>query len=244
MPEDPAARRVVARRYELIAPHRPGSRTVWHARDRVLRRDVVVQLLRLPPAERPAVLRQVRAAARSPRLGAVVILAAVLDGDDIAVVTELPIARTPAEIVAELTGPGPKPATGEPARFTPSSTWRNEPLPSSKVAGPPPVARKRWRLGPWPVSPGAVRTREQLVRAFEYLSLLLLGPAARTRHHHDLARQIGDQPDMDPDRRKEAAQALAGLYEQARYAPPQDDLSEEQLDRARRELRRLAGGAA
>jgi hypothetical protein len=148
MPEDPAARRVVARRYELIAPHRPGSRTVWHARDRVLRRDVVVQLLRLPPAERPAMLRQVRAAVRSPRLGAVVILAAVLDGDDIAVVAELPIARTPAEIVAELTGPGPKPATGEPARFTPSSTWRDEPLPSSKVAGPTPVARKRWRLGP------------------------------------------------------------------------------------------------
>lgn len=103
---------------------------------------------------------------------------------------------------------------------------------------------RRWRLGPWPVSPGAVQTREQLVRAFEYLSLLLLGPSARTRHHHDLARQIADQPAVDPDRRREAADTLAALYEQARYAPPQDDLSPEQLDRARRELRHLAGEAA
>jgi hypothetical protein len=40
-----------------------------------------------------------------------------------------------------------------------------------------------WKLGPWPVDPAAVRTREELIRAFEYLSLLRLGPAARHWHH-------------------------------------------------------------
>jgi hypothetical protein len=147
MSEDPAARRVVDSRYELIAPHKPGSRTVWRARDLVLHRDVLVQLLRLPPTERPAVLRQIRAAVRSPRLGAVVILDAVLDGEDIVVVTGLSVDRTLAEVVAELAGPDPEPATGKAARFTPSSTWRGEPLPP-KVAGPVPVARKRRSLGP------------------------------------------------------------------------------------------------
>src|SRR5262249_30438078 len=35
-----------------------------------------------------------------------------------------------------------------------------------------------WRLGPWPVRPAAVRTRGELVRAFEYLALLVLGRPA------------------------------------------------------------------
>jgi hypothetical protein len=104
--------------------------------------------------------------------------------------------------------------------------------------------RKAWRLGPWPVTIDGVRTREQLVRAFEYLSLLLLGRPALTRHHLALGRDIGEQPDMRPEERRESADALAALYEQARYAPPADDLSEQQLEQARRELRRLAGGAA
>jgi hypothetical protein len=104
--------------------------------------------------------------------------------------------------------------------------------------------RKAWRLGPWPVTIDGVRTREHLVRAFEYLSLLLLGRPAQTRHHLALARDIGQQPDVWPEERRESADALAALYEQARYAPPADDLSEQQLEQARRELRRLAGGAA
>ncbi|MGL4555218.1 MAG: hypothetical protein ACRC33_28965 [Gemmataceae bacterium] len=104
--------------------------------------------------------------------------------------------------------------------------------------------RSAWRLGPWPVTIDGVRTREHLIRAFEYLSLLLLGRAAQTRHHRDLARGLGAQPDMRPVERQESAGRLAELYEQARYAPPADDLSEDQLEKARRELRRLAGGAA
>ena len=49
-----------------------------------------------------------------------------------------------------------------------------------------------WRFGPWPVRPEAVRTRDELVRAFEYLALLLLGPAARSRNHREIAAGLGD----------------------------------------------------
>ena len=48
-----------------------------------------------------------------------------------------------------------------------------------------------WKLGPWPVDPQRIRTREELVRAFEYLALLSLGPDARNRHHRDLAQRLG-----------------------------------------------------
>src|SRR5205823_9402704 len=34
-------------------------------------------------------------------------------------------------------------------------------------------------LGRWPVDPRAIATREDLVRAFEYLSVMICGPAAR-----------------------------------------------------------------
>jgi hypothetical protein len=101
--------------------------------------------------------------------------------------------------------------------------------------------RSRWRLGPWPVRPGAVSTREELVRAFEHLALLCLGRPARSRHHLDLARQLAEQPDLDPDRRRSAAAHLAHLYEQARYAPGDEPLPEEELASARRELCYLAG---
>src|SRR5262249_26264590 len=51
-----------------------------------------------------------------------------------------------------------------------------------------------WRLGPWPVNPSAVRTREELVRAFDYLSLLLLGSDARHWNHRQIADRLGDAP--------------------------------------------------
>jgi hypothetical protein len=103
---------------------------------------------------------------------------------------------------------------------------------------------KPWRLGPWPVAIHAIRTREQLVRAFEYLSLLLLGRDARTRHHRELAAQLATQPDAKPEERQRVAQELAELYAAARYAPPGERLEEGQLEQARRDLRRLAGDAA
>ncbi len=105
-------------------------------------------------------------------------------------------------------------------------------------------AGRGWRLGPWPVRPGEVATRGDLVRAFEYLALLRLGPRARPCHHLELADRLGEQAGPSgegTDRRRQAADQLAHLYEQARYAPEEAPLSERDLATARRELCYLAG---
>jgi hypothetical protein len=100
-----------------------------------------------------------------------------------------------------------------------------------------------WKLGPWPVRPEAVATRADLVRAFEYLSLLCLGPVALACNHLDLAARLGAREATDVEKRR-AAEQLAGLYEQARYAPPDEALRPEELAAARRDLCLLAGVAA
>jgi hypothetical protein len=99
-------------------------------------------------------------------------------------------------------------------------------------------------LGPWPVAPDAVSSREELIRAFEYLALLCLGPVARHLHHLDLASGLGGQQSPEPERRRQAADHLARLYEQARYAPGDEPLPEAELTAARRDLCYLAGVAA
>jgi hypothetical protein len=101
-----------------------------------------------------------------------------------------------------------------------------------------------WQLGPWPVRPEDVCTRSDLVRAFEHLALLLLGPAARTCNHLELAGRMGEQPAFDAEHRRDAAADLARLYEQARYTPDDETLAPETMSRARRELSYLAGVAA
>lgn len=113
-----------------------------------------------------------------------------------------------------------------------------------------------WRLGPWPVQPSAVQTREELIRAFEYLSILLLGPAARHWHHWAIASNLGESASPSGARfkrtatsrlsdgsaeRRRAAEQLASLYERARYAPPSEPLPEAALATARRDLCLLAG---
>jgi hypothetical protein len=98
-----------------------------------------------------------------------------------------------------------------------------------------------WRLGSWPVQPAAVSTRQELIRAFEYLALLCLGPAAITWHHRELASRLAEQERGDPARRRHAAELLAWLYEQARYAPSSASLSPEELSEARHALCFLAG---
>lgn len=99
-------------------------------------------------------------------------------------------------------------------------------------------ARKRdWDLGPWPVIPGAVGTRQDVIRAFEYLSLLKLGPAAQSRNHLLLAAELGEPA---PEHQS-AAQRLATIYEKARYTPTDETLSDAALASARRELCYLAG---
>jgi hypothetical protein len=88
-----------------------------------------------------------------------------------------------------------------------------------------------WRLGPWPVAPAAVASRADLIRAFEYLALLLLGREARSWNHRDIATRLGS---AEADR-------LATLYEQARYAPNAEPLPEEAVAEFRRDLCLLAG---
>jgi hypothetical protein len=110
--------------------------------------------------------------------------------------------------------------------------------PSSQAA----VKRQEteWHLGPWPVSPDAVSTRQDVVRAFEYLALLRLGPAAVACHHRQLAERLAEQ-DNDNPRRRQAAEMLAWWYEQARYAPDGERLfSPEQLSDIRHALCLLA----
>jgi hypothetical protein len=105
-----------------------------------------------------------------------------------------------------------------------------------------------WHLGPWPVAPGGVAGRQDLIRAFEYLALLCLGPEAATCNHLDLADRLGSSPSptdgLDTNLRRQAAERLARLYEQARYAPGDAPLPEEELAAARRDLCYLAGVAA
>jgi hypothetical protein len=75
-------------------------------------------------------------------------------------------------------------------------------------------------LGPWPLDPTGVASRDDLIRAFEYLSLLRCGERARTWHHREIAARlsVGERGSVSVPR-TEAAEQLAGLYEQARYAP-------------------------
>jgi hypothetical protein len=81
----------------------------------------------------------------------------------------------------------------------------------------------------------ARQTREELVRAFEHLSLLRLGRDAVHWNHVEIAGRLGEG-----DRRRTAEQ-LAGLYEKARYAPASDPLPDAAIATARRDLCLLAG---
>jgi len=102
---------------------------------------------------------------------------------------------------------------------------------------------KQWKkaesdaLGPWPIEPAKVRTRAELVTAVNYLALLKCGKPAKVWHHREVANRLG----AEDDRRRHSAVALADVYERARYAPLQEDLAADQMDRARRELCFLAG---
>ncbi len=93
--------------------------------------------------------------------------------------------------------------------------------------------KARANLGPWPVDPRTVSTRQEVIAAFEYLALLKCGSDAAHWHHHAVANDLGRNPGVRAD-----AESLAALYEQARYAPPDRPGSWES---ARNSLGRLAG---
>jgi hypothetical protein len=94
-------------------------------------------------------------------------------------------------------------------------------------------------LGPWPVAPSAVASRDDLVRAFEYLALLRLGAVGRTSNHLAVASLL-NEAESDHSRRA-AAGELARLYERARYQPQPAALADADLAAARRDLALLAG---
>jgi hypothetical protein len=119
--------------------------------------------------------------------------------------------------------------------------WRMRGQPSEAQAEGGPG----WRLGPWPVNPATVATREDLVRAFEYLSLLRLGREARAWNHRAIAERLGGAQTAystaPGDDFQRTAEELAGLYEHARYAPAHEPLPDRALVQARRDLCLLAG---
>ena len=83
-------------------------------------------------------------------------------------------------------------------------------------------------------------TRQDLIRAFEHLAYLLLGRLARSLNHRDVAARLGRLDGAGAA----AADRLARLYEQARYAPPDEVLPLHELTAARGDLAALAGAAA
>jgi hypothetical protein len=82
----------------------------------------------------------------------------------------------------------------------------------------------------------SMKTRQDLIRVFEYLSLVKLGAEARSRNHLALAAALGGS---DPVKRGVASH-LATSYELARYSPDHESLPQDILQTAQRELSFLA----
>jgi hypothetical protein len=94
--------------------------------------------------------------------------------------------------------------------------------------------------GPGGIDFDAIRTREELVQAFDHVSLDQIGEEARSWNHRVIADQFAE---VKPAQAAPATE-LAGLYERARYAPLDEDLTAGDFADARRDLRAIAGGPA
>ena len=99
------------------------------------------------------------------------------------------------------------------------------------------VALVRDGLGPWPVDPRRINTREDVVKAFEYLSVLICGVSARMWTHNTIAESLAELAATHG----ETAAMLARLYELARYAPLDEPLTREEVMEARELVCGLAG---
>ncbi|HEV8059647.1 MAG TPA: hypothetical protein VGP68_07230 [Gemmataceae bacterium] len=98
--------------------------------------------------------------------------------------------------------------------------------------------RKQALMNAWPVDPLGVNSREELIRAYEFLALSRLGMTVKSWNHLAIAASLGNSP--DPLRRN-AALSLTDAYEHARYAPLEEALPHEVIAEARRHLCLLAG---
>lgn len=96
-----------------------------------------------------------------------------------------------------------------------------------------------FKLGAWPVRPAQVTTPEDVIKSFEYVSVLRLGPSARTWNHRAIADRLGAQR---PETGR-AADELADRYEDARYAAEPAPLSPADVAAVRRHLVLVAGEA-
>lgn len=101
----------------------------------------------------------------------------------------------------------------------------------------PPRATAAGGAGPWPLDPRAINTRDDIVKAFEYLSVLICGPGARTWTHSTIADELSALAASCGG----TALKLARLYELARYAPLDEPLTRAEILEARRLACDLAG---
>lgn len=92
---------------------------------------------------------------------------------------------------------------------------------------------------PWPVDPRRVSSRAALVKAFDHLAVLLLGPHIRSWHHRAIA--AGVLKSNSSDLVRQAMLELSALYEQARYTAGPEALSSAEQASARHDLCLLAG---
>lgn len=99
------------------------------------------------------------------------------------------------------------------------------------------------RIGPWPVDPHQLRSRADLVKAFEYLSLLILGWRVVHWNHRQIISNIYEDANTI-NTPKEYLDQLALLYELAKYGPDQEPLSEEDLGQAQEIIVKLVGKTA
>jgi hypothetical protein len=100
--------------------------------------------------------------------------------------------------------------------------------------------RKQGLSWAWKIDPRNVSSREDLIRAYEYLALSRLGIAVKSWNHLAIAAGLGSSTDP---LRQNAALSLTNAYEHARYAPPEETLPKEVIVEARRQLCLLAGVA-
>jgi len=95
----------------------------------------------------------------------------------------------------------------------------------------------RAALGPWPIQPGAVATRSDLVKAFDYLALLTLGPDVASWNHCAVAQRWCEKASAHAA----LVHDLASAYESARYTHGADELPANVRDQVRKSLALLAG---